>query len=46
MIIAVLVLLGVDLWLVAAIGIAAFLRRRSVKGRRGAFKARIRVAEG
>ena len=42
----VLVLLGVDLAVVAVLVAAVILRRRSVTGRRGGFKGKLRVAEG
>jgi hypothetical protein len=46
MIIALLVLLGVDLAVVAVLWAGLILRRRSVKTRRGVFKGKLRVTEG
>lgn len=46
MIIALLALLGVDLVVILALLGAMLYRRRTVKGRRGAFKGKLRVAEG
>jgi hypothetical protein len=46
MIIGLLVLLGVDLGVIIVVIGAAFLRRRTVKGQRGAFNAKLRVADG
>jgi len=42
----VLVLLGVDLAVIVMLTAAVILRRRSITGRRGAFKGMLRVAEG
>jgi hypothetical protein len=45
-IVALLALLGVDLGVILVILGAALYRRRAVKGRRGAFKGKLRVTEG
>lgn len=37
---------GVDVVVIVALIVAVVLRRRSVKGRRGSFKGKLRVAEG
>jgi hypothetical protein len=46
MAIALLALIGVDLWLILVLAVATIHRRRTVIGRRGAFKGKLRVAEG
>jgi hypothetical protein len=46
MTIALLALIGVDLWLILVLAVATIHRRRTVTGRRGAFKGKLRVAEG
>ena len=45
MIIALVVVLGFNLWVILVAMSAVVLRRRSVKGRPGAFKGKIRITE-